>query len=625
MRNLFQFSTLAVITAICAVSGLVLWQTASISRQIAFEEIEQRGRNTLNLLVENLRGDLEKFRYLPKVLSTDPVLVAALHAPGDADLIDRSNAELTRVSGVSGASDVYLMDATGLTIAASNWDAEKTFVGKNFRYRPYFQQAMDGQLGRYFALGTTSGERGYYFAHPVRGPGVPETGPVVGAVVVKLPVGHHEDSWARSDSEVVVVDDMGVVFMSTRPGWRYTSMQPLPEETLSAIRESRQYGSETLQELKTEPHELRPDGRFLLTVRDDAAQARRPGESFLVVEESIPEAGWRVLLLSRTNDVQIQVRTAVAVAAALLTSLAMAAVALHQRRRRLAERIALQERANSQLERRVEERTEDLMKANVDLQREVAERKRAEDEVRQTQASLVQATKLAALGQMSAGLSHELNQPLAAIRSYADNAKGFVGRGRVEQAVRNLGEISGLTDRMARIIRNLRTYSREEPVELRPVSVHTAIEEALTLLGQRIDADRVEIVKDLPDADVRVIAGAVRLQQVFVNLISNALDAMQDSDVRRIAITVREAPERKSVLVDIADSGQGIREDEIDRLFDPFYSTKEVGKGMGLGLSITYGLVSQFGGTIAAANGETGGAVLSLSLKRSAAPLEAVA
>ncbi len=625
MRTLFKLSTLIAIASISAIAGVVLWQTATISRQIAFDQIEERGRNTLNLLVENLRGDLEKFRYLPKVLSTDPVLVAALTTPGSKDLINRSNAELARVSGVSGASDVYLMDASGLTVAASNWDLEKTFVGKNFRYRPYFQQAMDGRLGRYFALGTTSGERGYYFAYPVRDPEKRATGPVIGAVVVKLPVGHHEDSWARSDSEVVVIDDMGVVFMSTRPAWRYTTTRPLTDETLSTIRDSRRYGSEVLQALVTERSDPQPDGRFLMTVRHHAAQVRRPGESFLVVEENIRDAGWRVLLLSRTDDVQTQVRTAVAVAAALLTSLAMAAAALHQRRRRLADRIALQQRATSQLERRVEERTKDLMQANVDLQREVAERKRAEEAVRQTQASLVQATKLAALGQMSAGLSHELNQPLAAIRSYADNAKGFVDRGRVEQAIRNLGEISGLTDRMARIIRNLRTYSREEPVELRPVSIQAAIEEALTLLGQRIEADQVEIVKDLPDMDVQVIAGAVRLQQVFVNLISNALDAMQHSEVRRITITVRDARERGSVLVDVADSGQGIDEKEIDKLFDPFYSTKEVGQGMGLGLSITYGLVSQFGGSIQAANGEQGGAVLSLVLNRSPEPVEAVA
>jgi len=625
MRILLQFPILAVIALIGAIAGVVLWQTAAISRQITLDQIEQRGRNTLDLLVENLRGDLEKFRYLPRVLSTDPVLVAALKRPDDTVFVTRSNAELTRVSDVSGASDVYLMDAAGLTIAASNWDAERTFVGKNFRYRPYFQQAMDGQLGRYFALGTTSGERGYYFAHPVRDPIPLNSGPVIGAVVVKLPVGHHEESWARLDSEVIVVDEMGVVFMSTRPDWRYSTLQPLTDETLAAIRESRQYGSQVLRTLETERTDPQPTGRFLLDVDDRAVATGGSSENFLVVEEEIGEAGWRVMLLSGTQDVQSQVRTAVAVAAALLTSLAMAAAALHQRRRRLSERIAVQERANTELERRVQERTEDLMKANVDLLREVAERTRAEDAVRQTQASLVQATKLAALGQMSAGLSHELNQPLAAIRSYADNAKGFMDRGRVEQAIRNLVEISGLTDRMARIIRNLRTYSREEPVELRPVSVNAAIEESLALLRQRIDTDQVEIVKDLPAEDVLVVAGAVRLQQVFVNLISNALDAMQESDVRRIAITVRENLDGKSVLVDVADSGQGISADEIEKLFDPFYSTKEVGKGMGLGLSITYGLVNQFGGTIEAANREEGGAVLSLSLRRAGEPLEAVA
>ena len=574
-------------------------------------------------MVENLRGDLEKYRYLPRILSTDPVFKTALRTPGDGAAIAAANAELVRAASTAGASDVYLMDVAGLTLAASNWDLDKSFVGRNFRYRPYFQQAMEGRLGRYFALGTTSGERGYYFAYPIRDERNPDQYPVAGVIVVKLTVDHHEQQWKATDSDIVVLDEMGVVFMSSRDEWHFKTLGTVPPEDLAALRAGRRYADAELGTVAAELTES--GGREQLSVLARNGSDRRGREDFLTVRQEMPDAGWHVLLLSRTDAVQTQMQTSVAVAAAALLSLTLAGAALYQRRKRLAERIAVQERANADLEVRVTERTEELERANADLHREVVDRKRAEETVRQTQASLVQATKLAALGQLSAGLSHELNQPLAAIRSYADNAASFIARGRAENAGKNLTEISGLTDRMARIIRNLRTYARDEPVDLRPVPVQVALDEALTLLHRRVEGEAVTVIRDVPDAEVRVMAGAVRLQQVFVNLLSNALDAMDGCADKRITVTLSEREDGRKAVISVADTGPGFSSGQVEKLFDPFYSTKEVGEGMGLGLSITFGLVSQFGGTIQAKNGEAGGAVFTLALKCAAEPVEAVA
>ena len=222
--------------------------------------------------------------------------------------------------------------------------------------------------------------------------------------------------------------------------------------------------------------------------------------------------------------------------------------------------------------------------------------------------------KLAALGQMSAGLSHELNQPLAAIRSYADNARSFLDRDRPDTARKNLEGIAELTERMARIIRNLRTYAREEPLDLRPTPLRAAINESIALLQSRTDAEDVAIDIRMTDEDVVVVAGAVRLQQVFLNLLSNALDAMQGKAEKRIVIDAETAI--RQVLIRIRDTGPGISADAMASVFDPFFSTKEVGQGMGLGLSITYGLVNQFGGSIEAANAPEGGAVFTIRLRR---------
>jgi two-component system C4-dicarboxylate transport sensor histidine kinase DctB len=294
------------------------------------------------------------------------------------------------------------------------------------------------------------------------------------------------------------------------------------------------------------------------------------------------------------------------VSAFAVSSLFLLLIAVYQRRRRIAERMALQAEANARLEVRVRERTSELLMSNRRLRASIEERDRAELELRQAQQELIQASKLAALGQMSAGLSHELNQPLSAIRSYADNAVAFLERENTDRARSNLSGIAELTERMARIIRNLRTYARNEQTPIRPVSVKDAITSASLLLESKARSAEAEIRLNLPEEDLVVMGGDVRLQQVFVNLLSNAIDAVADSAVRLIDVSVfRQGDE---VHCRVRDSGPGIPQNEIGSVFDPFFSTKAVGQGMGLGLSITIGIVEQFGGRIVAGNRPQGGA-----------------
>ncbi len=604
--------------ASAVVSALVLWQTAYWSRQIALDQIGERSRHTLSLIVQALRGDLEKFRYLPKMLGEGKDFRAVLLGKISRQGLQGVNEELERINNISGALDTYLMDATGLTVAASNWASKKTFIDKNFNYRPYFKAAMEGRLGRYFALGTTSGERGYYFAYPVR-----DGAKVLGAVVVKIQMDHHERAWRRRDHEVIVVDRYGVLFLSSKPNWHFRTLAPLSADSANELLESRRYGSQALLPLSLSPDGAVVKGGELVSIATDGEPGRRHQEQFLVQEETMSDTDWRVVLLARTERVEAVVKIAMAVATVLLISVFLAITVFYQRRRRLADRILFQEESNAELEKRVLERTTALTEMNIDLQNEIAERERAEDEVRKTQATLVQAAKMAALGQMSAGLSHELNQPLAAIRSYADNARTYLDRDRTDTARDNLNGISELTDRMARIIRNLRTYAREETIDLRPTSLGVALDESLILMGQRISNDEVRVFKTLPDEEAIVLGGDVRLQQIFVNLISNALDAMVHAPLKEIRINVTLQGE--DVVVDVGDSGPGIQQDMINDVFDPFRSSKEVGQGMGLGLSITYGLINQFGGSITVCNGPEGGALFTLRLKKAEPVKEAVA
>ncbi|MBI3759180.1 MAG: GHKL domain-containing protein, partial [Deltaproteobacteria bacterium] len=263
---------------------------------------------------------------------------------------------------------------------------------------------------------------------------------------------------------------------------------------------------------------------------------------------------------------------------------------------------------------RVQARTRELKDTNAKLVSEIAEREKAEQVLRRTQANLIQAAKLAALGQMSAGISHELNQPLAAVRSYADNARAFLERDQADMAKSNLAGIAELTDRMAKIIRHLRTYARDEIVEARPTPVVAALRGAVGLLEPRITSEGIAIIEALPAREVMAMAGDVRLQQVFVNILANALDALRDAPTKEVRVAVEEGESR--VKICIRDTGPGVRTEDLASIFDPFFSTKQVGSGLGLGLSISDSIIRQFGGTIDGANLEQGGAQFTIALPR---------
>jgi two-component system, NtrC family, C4-dicarboxylate transport sensor histidine kinase DctB len=611
-RSLALLSALVLVAA-----GVALWQTGYWARSFVMSDIRERSGDILNLVVENLRGELAKFQYQPRLLAFDPAFERALSNDASQADVTGANEQLVRFNDISGAAATFLLDRSGRTVAASDWQSENSFLGRSFSFRPYFHAAMQGSLGRDFAVEPDTGERSYYFAHPIR-----VQSKIVGAVVIKIAIDRLEPSWLSSDQKILVVDGDGVVFLSTHPDWRFRSLAPLSTPARNRLILSRRYGARDIPSLPVTERQQND----LVSIRDtpwtnDRIRNNGPTTTYLTQSREMNEAGWRVLILSDTRSVTRQANTWSAIVAFMMVSVLLLAANIYQRRRRYAERMALQETVKEQLEVQVAQRTTDLTEANTQLRSEIAERHKTETQLRQTQAELVQATKLAALGQISAGLSHELNQPLAAIRSYSDNARTYLDRDQVEPARSNLKGISELTARMGRIIKNLRTYAREEPAMLRPISVTEAVTEALGLLDARIKSEKVSVSAVLPDIDPIVMGGAVRLQQVLVNLISNALDAMQHSPTKDLHLSVETGGE--NVTITVHDSGPGIVDDEIDKLFDPFFSTKEVGEGMGLGLSITFGIIKQFGGEIAAENHPDGGAVFTVKLSRAETASEA--
>lgn len=594
-----MFACLALLGLVGAL--FVYSNAAAFSRQL--DQTLGRGRNTLRLAVSALAGHLKRYEALPELLSDKFLVQSLLAAPNDARLRNSADRYLKSVNVLLGSAEIYIMNLEGTTIAASNYDQPDSFVSHNFSYRPYFQNAVAGRPARFFALGTTSGKRGYYFSSPVRVDGV-----ILGVVVFKVSLNVIEESWrGPSDDEIVVTDPQGIVFMSSRNDWLYKSFHSIDRVVIAQTLSSHRYADRPLSALPVAGL-IQHDGYSLVTLKLDGAERQ-----YAMLTQPMDEAGWSVSVLIDTRTARDQALL-IAAAAVLLLVLGVLVVAIfYQRRGRLRERMRLQRETQAELEHRVQTRTADLALANERMEREVVERRATERALRKMRADLVQASKLAALGQMSAALSHEFNQPLAALAAYADNAAAFLERGRDDEARDNIRRISSLIERLSSMSRHLRSFARRPDEKLRAVVLADAVGDALEILAWRIRAADAVVELELDPAVPLVMAGAVRLQQVLVNLISNAADATEGLDDRTITIT-SSATAGERVVIAVRDRGPGVPDAVAERIFDPFFTTKGVGKGLGLGLSISYNIVKDFGGMLSVGRHPDGGAVFTIEL-----------
>jgi two-component system, NtrC family, C4-dicarboxylate transport sensor histidine kinase DctB len=592
--------------------------TAVLTYQQAFRvflaDMDRRSHNTLVLANTSLAGYLDRFERLPHLLADQPQIVALSENPDDPQRVAVANAYLEEVTSFLGASDIYFMDASGLTRAASNHAAPASFIGGNFAFRPYFSDAMTQGAGRFYALGTTSLKRGYYFGAPVHG-----AQGLAGVLALKIDLDYIESTWAAAEYALMVTDPEGVVFLSSRPEWLFSMTRQMTPASADQLARTRRYADETLARFP-QSGESRIDGFHVLNI--DKPEAGKSGE-YLFQTLPMPKADWTLWVL---QDIAPARQQALTVAAGALLALALgiaAAMALFQRRARLRDRLLLQAAAQAELEGRVTERTRELAQLNQTLNAEVAERRQAENNLRQAQADLIQAAKLAALGQMSAALSHEFNQPLGALRNYAENAQVLLDRDRKDEVRDTLGRILAMADRMTAIGKHLRSFARKPGQKLAPVDLAEVVAVAAEIARLRLKSAGAELIVDLAEDLPRAVAGPVRLQQVLVNLISNAADAVQDLPDRRIHLSA--FPTETGVAMTVRDHGPGVPDALSGRIFDPFFSTKGVGNGLGLGLSISYNIMRDFGGTLSQAPAPGGGAVFRLDLRRAsdAAPMAA--
>ncbi|KPG93702.1 ATPase [Pseudomonas sp. RIT-PI-q] len=566
----------------------LLWPLEHLAERYYRSELAGQNRQTLDLYVANLLGTLHRYEVLPQILGDLPALRADLTAPDDGVTQGNANRLLKNISAQTGAAVMYLMDTTGKTLAASNWDKHDSFVGRHFAFRPYFSEAMEGRLGRFFGLGTTSAKRGYFFAAAVR-----DREKVIGVLVVKVDLDHTESLWGKTPEQLLVTDHNGVVILTSRPEGRCRSTRPLSDEESQAITAIQPYPTRD-----PKPLNLNPD-------------------AWLPQTRQIDETGWSVSHLAPRTLIDRPVRTVVAIGGATLLGVMLLLGLMMQRRRHYLERIAFEAKARRELEGRVAERTSDLEGLNRRLKQEVLEREHAQQELVRAQDDLVQAGKLSALGTMSASISHELNQPLAAIRSYAENAEVLLDHQRTDDARGNLKLISELTGRMASIIALLRAFPRRDRHAPESVALQPALDDALALLAKRRRSMEVELIRDLPAATLWVEAGETRLRQVLGNLLANALDALTEKGPpRKLWLSAQSTAD--GVTLYIRDNGPGFCMEALGRASEPFYTTKTRTQGLGLGLAICETLMRAFGGELSFSNHKEGGALITLKLRAGA-------
>jgi two-component system C4-dicarboxylate transport sensor histidine kinase DctB len=514
-------------------------------------------------------SELQKFRLLPAVLTEYPDAADLLRTPSSdpAPL----NRRLEVLAERTAAAVIYVIASDGRTLAASNHRLPTSFVGQNYGFRPYFTDAMAKGASELFAQGTISGRPGLYIARRVGPAAAP-----LGVVVVKIEFDRLRRSWQAQRGITFVADRHGVVIVSSRPDWLFHRLRPLLQEELAEIERSRQFAGLTLRPLP-----------LAIAARD----ARLDNKSYRSETVPVTLEGAQLTAVASLDAALSGARARVQLALLGIATVLGAAILWLVRQ---SERQALLRAAQRELEGKVQERTAALREANAQLVREGAKRQRSDERYRRSREELAQANRLATLGQVAAGVAHEINQPVAAIRTFSENAQAFMSRGEPDKAQSILTQVVGLTERIAQITGELRTFARRRTPAVGPTRLDHAIEGALLLVHHRLTASRTRVSWDNAPARLEVTADRVRLEQMFVNLIQNALDATAAGDDARIAIETEVHGER--ITVDVSDNGTGVPEMVRRKLFTPFATGRE--DGLGLGLAIARDILREFGGNL---------------------------
>lgn len=588
-----------------------------ISEHNGIRTLSESGERQLELHARGVESEISKYTYLPSLLELENSVSSLLTDP-DGEHRQTVNEYLEGLNRRSRSRAIFVLDTTGRVQATSNWRDVDSFLGEDLSFRAYFQQAVRGQPGRFYGIGSTTGEPGYYLAH-----GLEEHGKIIGVAVIKVRLENMEERWQRARLEAFVSDENGIIILSSDPARRLKSVRALTPEIKERLARSLQYYWWPLNELQPLSRETLADGIEKLSFPANAELGDGRSEvAYLAQTRRLADTPWHFTLLTPLQDLRresIIQGVLVAVAFALLT---IVLIAWNERRKVIATRLAAREaleEANSQLERKITERTADLRASNDRLKAQIRERRSAEQTLRHAQDELVQAGKLAAIGQMSTSIAHELNQPLAALRTLSGNTVRFLERGALETASTNLRTMNDLIDRMGRITASLRSFARRGE-DSGQASLAKAVDASLQVLGTRIAGCHLKLNQQFDDQQLAI--DQTRLEQILVNLIGNALDAMAAQPLPELWLEGELQGDKYRLRV--RDNGHGIDDEARKHLFEPFFTTKPGEHGLGLGLTLSASLAAAAKGSLSVEHPAEGGTAFVITLPLANAPTEVV-
>ncbi len=600
---------IAVVLLLLLAVGLLTYRA---SERAGLHQMRAEASHQLDILASAIDSEVTRHASIPSAVELNPDVLALLRAPAERQdtLQPAANRFLQQLNDHLGGPAIFVLDTRGQVLASSDWIFSDNLLGSDVSYMPFFRSAVSGTPARHYAVDKVRHEPGYFFALPIRDE--QQEWKVIGVAVVKSSLREIERRWLGQEAPALIVDSNGIVLLASPPEWRYATLQTQSRVVLEQVSRE-QFAGQTVGAVSLD---IALDGadegvvvRLPKHLRDDMNPL--PGaRPYLALSRNLPGTAWRIVVFSDLRPVAVQAATHAALATAAIGCLLLGLLYLNQRRRLARgreEARAMLEKANQELERNVAARTADLSEAVTRLKSEVAERQRAEQTLRAAQDELVQAAKLAVLGQMATGITHELSQPLGAIRTLSANAVEFMHRGDLATAEKNLGIVGQLSEQMGGIITPLKTFARKSPAVPAAVDVAQAVDSALFLFEQRLRKQSVAVDRQIGANFWIAWCDRNRLQQVLVNLIGNAIDAMADEPERRLTFSAERASSGQVALA-VSDTGAGFTEAALEHLFEPFFTTKQPGEGLGLGLTISRDILRDFGGDLLAGPAPGGGA-----------------
>lgn len=553
-----------IIAAIPVLAILTIWVTNTLLMDRFTEPTRNRAEKRQVIYSKDIMSELQRNSVVPLLLSRDEMLSRALTSKD----YSQSSQRLISYRDEIGAAGLLLLDTNGRTVAAT----DRNQLGENHRSAPYFVEALRASETVFTATEDESSAYDFIYSRRIQYNRV-----TVGVIVVEVDLRKFERAWATIADAVVVTDSEGQIILTTEPSWRgleindALGVRSAPSAIMRALYATGDWGP------------LPPDAYIR-------------GEAAMRVDGRIQFQGWRITSFTTFASVREKVNAVLALE--IMGFAILLALAFYFLSRRAQSRSLV-----------LQQESAELRALNQRLQREIAEREKVQKTLAVAEQTLAQSSKLAALGEMSAAVSHELNQPLAAMKTYLAGAQLLLERKRPDEALSSFQRIDDLIERMGSITRQLKSYARKGGDAFEPLDIREALSSALSMMEPQLKRRKVSITRDVPKEPIMVMADRVRLEQVIINLLRNALDATKVSDDPQVELMLSAG---ETAMLTVRDNGHGIT--DLDQLFDPFYTTKAPGEGVGLGLAISSGIVNDLGGRLTARNAEGGGAVFEMQL-----------